>query len=138
MRVTIRQKNLKITPALMRYLEQKILKPVRRLLKENAARELPILDLEFGRTTRHHKKGKVYHAQANLTLGGKMIRAEADDEDMRTACDLLEEELEQEIRTYKGKYLSLLKRQGRSSKRESRYHPSARFGRARRVRQEGS
>lgn len=138
MRITIRQKNLKITPALTLYIEQKILKPVRRLLKENVARELPILDLEFGRTTLHHRKGRVYHTQANLTLGRKMLRAEVDDEDIRVACDLLKEELEEEIRSYKGKRLSLLKRQGRSSKRESRYHPAARFGRSARVRQEGN
>mgnify|MGYP001568010046 FL=1 len=137
MRVTVRQKNLKITPALTRYIEQKILKPVRRLLKESTTRELPILDLEFGRTTLHHRKGKVYHAQANLTLGKKLLRAEVDDEDIRAACDLLEEELEEEIRSYKGKRLSLLKRQGRSVKAESRYHPSARFRRGGRVRQEG-
>ncbi len=137
MRVTIRQKNLKITPVLMRYIEQKILKPIRRLLKENTAQELPILDLEFGRTTRHHRKGKVFRAQANLTLGKYLLRAEVDEEDIRAACDLLEEELEEEIRTFKGKSFSLLKRQGRSIKGESRYHPAARFRRASRVRQEG-
>lgn len=138
MRVTIRQKNLKITPALTRYIEQKILKPVRRLLKKGISSDLPILDLEFGRTTRHHRQGRIYHAEANLALGKKLLRAEVDDEDIRSACDLLEEELGREIRAFKGKRLSLAKREGRAAKRETRYHPAARFYRKGRIRNEGS
>jgi ribosomal subunit interface protein len=136
-RVTIRQKNLKITPALTIYIDQKVLKPIRRLLKESSAGELPILDLEFARTTRHHHKGKVYRAEANLTLGKKVFRAEAEEEDIRKACDLLQEELEQEIRSYKGKRMAQDRREGRGVKRELHYDPAARFNRKGRIRQEG-
>lgn len=137
MRVTIRQKNLKITPALTKYIEQKVLKPIRRLLKESIVRDLPILDLEFARTTRHHRKGKIYRAEANLTLGKKMIRAEADEEDVRKACDLLQVELEREIRSYKGKRMAQDRREGRKVKGEFRYDPAARILRKGRNRNEG-
>lgn len=137
MRITIRQKNLKITPALTKYIEQKILNPIRRLLKEGVVRDLPILDLEFARTTRHHRKGKVYHAEANLMFGKKMLRAEADEEDIRVACDFLKEELEREIRSYKGKQMAQDRREGRGVKREFRYDPAARILKKGRKRQEG-
>ena len=138
MRVTIRQKNLKITPALTKYIEQKILKPIHRLLKEGVAQDLPILDLEFARTTRHHRKGKIYRAEANLTLGKKMIRAEADEEDVRKACDLLQAELEREIRSYKGKRIARDRREGRAIKKEFRYDPAARILKKGRNRNEDS
>ncbi len=138
MRVTIRQKNLKITPALTKYIEQKILKPIRRLLKESSTQDLPILDLEFARTTRHHRKGKVYHAEANLMFGKKMLRAEADEEDIRVACDFLKEELEREIRSFKGKRLAQDRREGRGIKKEFRYDPAARILGKGRNRNEGS
>lgn len=138
MRVTIRQKNLKITPALTKYIEMKVLKPVRRLLKEGTGRELPLLALEFGRTTRHHRKGNVYRAEANLSIGKKLFHAEAEARDVRAACDLLEEELEEELRSFKGKRTALDRRDGRRAKRETRYAAEARFRRKGRVRNEGN
>lgn len=137
MRVTIRQKNLKITPSLTRYAEMKILRPIRRLLKEASQNDLPILDLEFSRTTRHHRKGIVFHAQANLTLGRKLLRAAADGEDIRACCDILRGEIEREIRSFKGKRSAQDRREGRTMKKELRYHPAARLNRKGRIREEG-
>lgn len=97
-----------------------------------------MLDLEFGRTTRHHRKGKVYHAEANLTLGKKMLHAEADEEDIRAACDVLEQELNHELSTHKERRMALEKRKGRQAKREFRYARGARLRNARRVREEGN
>ena len=138
MRVIIHQKNLVITPALNVYIEAKLLKPLRRLLKPYSGKEFPILELEFGRVTRHHRKGKVYHAEANLSLGGKLLRAEADDEDIRTASDLLEEELEKQIKAHKSRMLALYKRGARRAKKEMRLDPAARMYRKGRILNEGS
>lgn len=138
MRVTIRQKNLSITPALRVYIESKLLKTVRRLLKNAAGEALPILDLEIGRSTRHHKKGRVYHVEANLSLGGKLLRAEVDAEDIRAACDLLEEELGREITTYRGKARAKERRGERAAKKDIRLDKSARLWRKGRILNEGN
>ncbi len=138
MRVTIRQNNLEVTPALGVYIEAKLLKPLRRLLKSHPSQELPILDLEFGRTTRHHLKGKVYHAEATLSLDGKVLRAEVDEEDIRAACDLLEEELKKEVLSYKNKTIALHKREARRVKKDLRLDPAARMYRQGRIRDEGN
>lgn len=137
MRVTIRQKNLEITPALRIYIESKVLKPIHRLLKDVEGKELPVLTIEVGRTTRHHRKGAVYHTAAGFSFNGTILHAEAEDEDIRAACDLLEEELEREILTYKGRTITLQKRGARRAKKETRLHPSARFFRKGRIRDEG-
>lgn len=138
MRVTIRQKNLKITPALTTYIEAKVLKPLKRRLKTVISKDLPILDLEFGRVTRHHRKGMVYHAEATLSIGKRIVRAEVNAEDIRQACDLLEQELDHELQSFKEKQLSLDKRMGRKMKQEIRYDSSARFKYKGRVRNEGN
>lgn len=138
MRVTIRQKNLSITPALRVYIEAKLLKPIRRVLEGAEERELPILDLELSRSTLHHKKGKVYHAEANLSLGRKLLRAEADDQDIRAACDSLREELEREILNYKRRARAVDRRDARRVKKDLRLDPSARLYRHGRIRNEGN
>ncbi|MBI2640555.1 MAG: ribosome-associated translation inhibitor RaiA [Candidatus Sungbacteria bacterium] len=138
MRVTLRQKNLEITPALRVYIESKLLKSVRRLMKNVMTQSLPILDLEFGRSTRHHRKGRVYHAEANLTLDGTLLRAEVDDEDIRAACDLLAEELEREIVTYKSRARARERRGSRRVKKDLHLDPAARLYRRGRIRNEGN
>ena len=117
MRIIIRGKNLEITQALRTYIDTKILKPVQKLLKGVAETELPILDLEFSRTTRHHLKGRVYYAEANLSIGKTRLRASIDEEDIRVACDLLEEELRRIIMRFKGRSIALERRGARRIKR---------------------
>lgn len=107
-------------------------------MKNAAGEVLPILDLEFGRSTRHHKKGKVYHAEASLALNGALLRAEVDDEDIRAACDLLAEELEREIVTYRSRARARERRGSRIAKKELRYAPAARLYRKGRIRNEGN
>lgn len=99
---------------------------------------LPLLDLEFYRRTLRHRKGDVYHAEANLSLGGKMIRARADDENIRAAIDLLEEELGREIQTLRGRSRSLEFRGRRRAKKDLHLDPAARLYRKGRIRSEGN
>lgn len=137
MRITIRSKNLVITPPLRSYIEQKILKSVKRLLKGTAAMDLPILDLEFSRTTQHHRKGRIYYAEVNLSVGKRRLRASAEAEDIRAACDLLEEKLEREITRFKSKMIALERRGARRAKKDLHFDRAARLYRKGRIREEG-
>lgn len=137
MRVTIRQKHIENTPALAEYIDTKLVKRVERLLKGVGEKELPVFELECARTTRHHRKGMVYRMEANLSIGGVLLRAAVDDEDMRAACDLLEEELEREILSFKNRRTAVEKRNARRFKKDLRLDPAARFYRKGRIREEG-
>ena len=138
MRVAIRSKNLDITPSLRNYVEAKVLGPVRKLLRGAAETDLPMLDLEFSRATRHHQKGRVYYAEANLTLGKRVLRAEATEEDIRVACDVLKDELDRAIRRFKNQSIARGRRDARRAKKELRFDPAARFYRKGRIRDEGN
>ena len=119
MRVAIRQKNLEVTPALADFINSKLVRPLSRRLKKFEALS-PLLEIEVGRSTRHHHKGKIYHAEVNLTLGGALLRAEVDDQDIRTACDLLEKELLGELSKHLDKQRSTAKKTARSIKQVAR------------------
>lgn len=135
MRITIRSKNLKITPALQSHINSKISKVAERFLV--GARRDAILDLEFSRATLHHRKGKVFHAEANLSIGKNLLRAEVVDEDMYVSVDLLSEEIKRELQKYSGKFQAIMKRGARVAKKELRLDPAARFWQGRRIREEG-
>src|SRR3989344_447077 len=129
MRITIHKKNFELTPALNIYIETKLLKPLRRLLVGADRSESVILDIELSRTTRHHRKGKVWGAGMIVTLPKEKepLYAEVTDEDIHTAIDLLKEEIEQEIRKYKGRSVALTRRWARVAKKELRLDPAAQF-----------
>lgn len=147
MKITIRQKDLEITPSLQEYIEKKVVQPVQKFLKRNAATDLParktfrsdgpVLDIEVGRTTKHHHKGNIFHASATLTIGKRVIRAEATDVDIRAACDQIEKELKREIDTFKSKASAIQKRAARAVKRETRFTKAARIKDKGRVWEEG-
>ena len=58
---------------------------------------------EIARSTKHHRKGDVFYAEAMFQTNGKLIRAEATGPDIRLALDEVKEKLKKEIRRYKDK-----------------------------------
>ncbi len=137
MKITIRQKDLEITPTLAEYIDKKVVQPVRKFLKRNASTDLPVLDIEVGRTTKHHHKGNVFRASATLSIGKRVIRADATDADIHAACDQLENELKREIDTFKSKASAVQKRASRAIKQQVRYAKAARIKQKGRIREEG-
>ena len=139
MRVTIRQKNLEVTPALREYIEKKIIAHIEKIIKGGTLSSLPILDLEVARVSRHHRKGAdVYSISATLTLNGKVFRAQAEAEDVRSACDFLHGELEREVVKSGSRAQTLLKRGARRAKKDLHLDPAARLYRKGRIRDEGN
>ena len=137
MRVSIRQKNLEITSALNNYIETKILKPMRRLLAARQNSELPILELEVGRSTLRHKKGRVYYLSGTLSFDGRIVQAKSEAEDIYQACDFLGTELRKEVVNSQDKSRALAKRKARKVKKDLRLDTAARMYRKGRVLNEG-
>ena len=129
MRVTIRQKDLEITPALREYITRKIVEPVQKWIKRMASPDAAILDIEASRITHHHHKGMVYAMSASLAIGTVLLRAEAVDTDIHPACDRLRDELIREIMAYKTRPFAKLKRSARRAKEYLRFSPGAWFRR---------
>lgn len=97
--------NITITPQLQTLLEQK-LAPLGKFLDER--REV-LCEVELEKITDHHS-GKIFRAEVNLTSGGRLFRAEATEEQMEQAIDIVRNEIKHELQHTQGKRKSLLKR----------------------------
>lgn len=63
-------------------------------------------DFEIELTTNHHAKGKIFRAECNLNLKGKLIRVEKTEENLHKAIDKVKDHLAEAIKKYKGKLLN--------------------------------
>ena len=100
MKTTIKYTNLDPTPSLETFIDKK-LAPFEKLLKHVDLDQQAELHLELARTTRHHHKGLVFKASAQLRVPKKVFRAEQVAADIRTAFDLLKNTLRTAVERHK-------------------------------------
>lgn len=100
MQIIIHSKNLDITPAIREYIETKIGVLDKFIRKFEDQGEIKA-EIEIARTTKHHKHGDVFYAEANLRLPKKNLRAEHCDSDIRIAIDEIKNKLHNELVKYK-------------------------------------
>ncbi len=100
MKITIRTKEVDLTSPLNQYINQKI-GSLSRFVKSFDKEGVAEIWLEISRTTKHHRQGKVFRAEANLRLPGKILRAESENWDIRIAIDQIKDKMQREIKKYK-------------------------------------
>ena len=137
MKLVVQGVGLSVSASLRKYLEEKLVRPVEKLLARHPAYGASVLTIELVHGTRHHKKGKVWEAIASLRLPGGRFWKKIAAEDMRAAIDELEAVLRREITQYKERSRSRFMRGARQAKKELRLARSARLYRKGRIRQEG-
>ena len=125
MEIIFKSKNFSLTPSTQDYVEKKIESLKKFLKKFN--QEIMKAEVELGRTTYHHKSGDVFRAEINLSIDGKLIRAEAERDDIFVAIDEVRDDLEQEIRKLKTKRNTIFIRGARSIAKKIRVSSMARF-----------
>jgi ribosomal subunit interface protein len=100
MNIKIKATNIKLTDYLLKLVNKKI-KKIEKLLPEN--QDL-IIEVELGKTTRHHQKGDLFRAEIQVEVPkGKMLRAVSEKEDFYSALVDVREELEVQIKKHKEK-----------------------------------
>ena len=104
MNIHIKKTTRLITPALEIYIQEK-LGPIAKYVKKFDDTGEAAIWLEVSRTTKHHRKGEVFMAAADLRLPRKILRAEEYAEDIRVAIDRVRDTLRMEIEKYKAKAL---------------------------------
>jgi len=133
MRIHITTKNMELAEDIRRYVEEKIGELDKfinypgegvKAIKGKASVEVWV---EIGRTTFHHKKGQIFRAEAQLYLPGESLRSEAEAEDLLTAITEVKDELQRELKKYKGKAEAIDKRRRRFLKKLINFSPLARF-----------
>lgn len=103
MQITLKATKLKLSPALRTYVEGK-LAGIERLVQRWDVAGAASMNVEIARTTKHHRKGQVFYAEANLRLPGAMLRASQEHWDLRTAVIKVRTKLKKEISKYKERH----------------------------------
>lgn len=115
MNITIKATNMDLTDAIRDHAEKRV---------ESLGKFLPNqgdnvqVQVEVGKTSNHHKSGDIFRAEINLSLAGNatQFRAEAETADLYAAIDMARDELEVELKRYKGKKEALYKRGAKTLK----------------------
>jgi ribosomal subunit interface protein len=112
MSISIKAKNLTLSPAISDYVDTRIKKILA------IAGNDPTLhcDVELSRTTRHHEKGDIFRAEIHITGAGIDLYAASEKPDLYIAIDDVRDEITRELNTTKGKRISLIRRSGARAK----------------------
>lgn len=99
MKLNIKADNMELTPAIKGYVEEKM------SMLDKYFGEMKVIqaDFEVGLTTRHHLKGDIFRAEANLTIPGELIRVEKIEPDLYKAIDKVKDHLKGVIVKHKAK-----------------------------------
>ena len=125
MKIIIKATNLKLDLKIEEYVKEKI-GGVDKLLN-SIDKNVVEARVEIGKTTKHHQKGDIFRAEVNLSLPGQLLRAEAEEWDLKVAIDQVKNELKREIKKYRGKKETKFKRGARRAKNLIRISPLAWF-----------
>ena len=103
MNINIIASNIELTPSLKVYINNKLGSVSKHVVKLD---KLGVLELhvEVSQISKHHHKGKVFRAEANLSLPRQLLRAEDTNIDIRTAIDKVQDKLKREINKYKTRF----------------------------------
>ncbi len=101
---------MQLTKAISDYLEKRIAHLDK--FVDSDIRESLMCYVELGKTTKHHKKGDLFKMELTINTGGKSFRAEAEESDLYASIDVATDEMSEELKSFKDKKKSLLKRGG--------------------------
>lgn len=134
MKINIKATNLDLTPAITVYIEEKI-NGLEKFISGESLKQWDEnnqaaveADVEIARTTNHHRQGDVYRAEVNLKVPGRVLRAEAEQWDMRVAIDEVKNELQTELKKYKNKQETEFRKGSRILKKLTSLSPLVWFG----------
>lgn len=124
MRFNIKATGMELTPELLIYAEKRLDKVDKYLDAPD-----PVMAVELGRVTEHHKQGAIFRAEVRISGSGADFYAAKEAFDIREAIDLVKDEIIHEISKVRGKKRSLMKRGGRTVKDMMRGFPWVNFRR---------
>ncbi len=100
MKITIKATGLELTPPIKEFIDDKI-GSIQKFLQRFDDNNQVLAAVEIARPSTHHNKGDVYFAEININLPGTVLRAKAEDSDIRVAINKAKDILKREIDKYK-------------------------------------
>jgi len=97
MQININSTGIDMTEAIKQYAMEKIASLTKYFNNIQQA------DIDVGMRSHHHLKGKIYYAEVNLHVPGKILRVSKNAEDLYKAIDKVKEHLKVELDKFKQK-----------------------------------
>lgn len=109
MNIIISAKNLDLTPALNEFIHDKIGSLAKFLTRQGT--ESIIARVEVAKPSRHHRSGFIYYAEINLDFNNTLLRATAEDIDVRIAIERAKDDIQKQLKKKKEKRIDSHRRQ---------------------------
>ncbi len=106
-KTNIKATNYELTPEIREHIDHQVSK-FEKVLPTNT--EEIILDVEVGKSTNRHNNGNVFRAEFNMKYNDEFKRAVETQEDLRTALDLVGDDMVRQIRKAKEKRSDLFRK----------------------------
>jgi len=137
MKIIIKTTGFELTPSIKNYINEKI-GSIAKFLPDLFNKEYydgyfgkgkPKVEawVEVGKTTKHHRKGKVFFAECQMNLPGGTVRVEATSNDLKQAIVEVKDKLQREVKQYKEKIRDEFKRGDRAVKKELKISSQAKL-----------
>ena len=104
-KINIKATNISLTPSISEYIAKKI-ETLDKFFGEKEA----LVNVEVGRTTKHHKSGDIFKAEIHISAAGQDYYAVSETEDLYAAIDEVKNEMARELSSKIKKAAKLLKR----------------------------
>lgn len=108
MNINTKATNIIITPSVSEYIEKKIVM----LEKFFRGIEGVLVNVEVGKTTRHHKSGDIFKAEIHIIAAGEEYYAVTETEDLYAAIDQVKDAIVHELTSKRKKTLRLFRKGG--------------------------
>jgi len=108
MRINIKGTGISLTPAISEYVEKKI-NMIQKFLGDG--NEI-LVNVEVGKTTKHHKSGDFFRAEIRVTANGQTYYAVSETEDLYASIDEVKDEIVHEMTSKRKKAMRLFRRGG--------------------------
>lgn len=108
MKINTKATNIELTPAIKEYIEKKITMLGKFIRDTDAV----LINVEVGKTTKHHKSGDFFKAEIHLMENGKNHYAVVETDDLYAAIDEVKDEIVREMTSSRKKALHLWRQSG--------------------------
>ncbi len=112
MKINTKATNISITPEISEYIEKK----VQMLEKFFANIDDVLVNVEVGKTTKHHKSGDVFRAEIKINANGEEYYTFVESDDLYASIDKVKDEIGYSLSSNKKKSLRMIRKGGQMIK----------------------
>ena len=107
MRLNLKATNISLNEDIRSYLEKRLTSLGKLIDMDDP---VVLIDVELGRTTKHHQSGDIFFAEINIHRRKEAFRAVSNREDLNSAIDDVHDEIAGELLSWKGRKKSFSRR----------------------------